>query len=303
MKNKVGGTREASGLGYDSLVPPEAKAVAQAAFMYGAKKYTREVTNRWEGLWNVLSAVSLKITTAKGCVEIVTKQYSGETILSLNKDSVTIEECGLNDIQKRSSFWKNAEKTIHTLGNVTPEQDSSLILQSLTSQKTNTTAELQTDAKFAEQKNIYTSIIVTKQDCSEEFSVQSTTTDLDFWETIFPELKLRFGISEISKLDAAIGVRNWEKGLYWQAMIDSLKRHIDDFERGKDYDDGEGGSGLPQIANIMASACMLAASVVRGIGIDDRAKETEETRALNAKECSFWIRDALERSNKFLNKE
>jgi len=27
--------------------------------------------------------------------------------------------------------------------------------------------------------------------------------------------------------------RNWEKGLPWQQMIDSLKRHIDDFERQK----------------------------------------------------------------------
>ena len=32
--------------------------------------------------------------------------------------------------------------------------------------------------------------------------------------------------------------RNWEKGLPWQQMIDSLKRHIDDFERRNDYDDG-----------------------------------------------------------------
>lgn len=86
--------------------------------------------------------------------------------------------------------------------------------------------------------------------------------------------------------------RNWEKGLPWQQMIDSLKRHIDDFERGHDYDNGEDGSDLHQVCMIMASAMMLSASVIRGIGEDDRLPKTH-SNALSAKECAKWMRDQL----------
>jgi hypothetical protein len=86
--------------------------------------------------------------------------------------------------------------------------------------------------------------------------------------------------------------RNWEKGLPWQQMIDSLKRHIDDFERGRDYDDAEGGSGLPHICLIMSSAMMLSASVVRNIGQDDRLPAVDNN-ALTAKECAKWIEAQL----------
>ena len=91
--------------------------------------------------------------------------------------------------------------------------------------------------------------------------------------------------------------RNWEKGLPWQQMIDSLKRHIDDFERGIDYDDGENGSGLPHVCMIMASAMMLTASVIRNIGEDDRLPPIHDEDAMTAKECAIWAKDLLERSN------
>jgi hypothetical protein len=87
--------------------------------------------------------------------------------------------------------------------------------------------------------------------------------------------------------------RNWEKGLPWQQMIDSLKRHIDDFERKHDYDDGEDGSGLHQICMIMASAMMLSASVIRNIGEDDRIRMPLGD-ALTAKECAKWMKQQLE---------
>lgn len=88
------------------------------------------------------------------------------------------------------------------------------------------------------------------------------------------------------------GARNWENGLPWQQMIDSLKRHIEDFENGKDFDDGEKGSDLPQVCMIMASACMLTASVMRNIGEDDRLPPVSE-EAMSAKECAEWIDRAL----------
>lgn len=92
--------------------------------------------------------------------------------------------------------------------------------------------------------------------------------------------------------------RNWEKGLPWQQMIDSLKRHIEDFERGHEYDDAEGGSGLPHVALIMSSAMMLTASVIREIGQDDRLPPVLD-EAYTAKECAKWIETQLERATKF----
>ena len=92
--------------------------------------------------------------------------------------------------------------------------------------------------------------------------------------------------------------RNWEKGLPWQQLIDSTKRHIDDFERGRDYDDGSDGSGMHQVCMIMAGAMMLAASVIRGVGKDDRLPAVAGD-ALTAKECSRWMREQLDLADRF----
>jgi hypothetical protein len=85
--------------------------------------------------------------------------------------------------------------------------------------------------------------------------------------------------------------RNWEKGLPWQQLIDSLKRHIDDFERRKEYDE----SGLPQICMIMASAMMLCSSVIRDIGVDDRLPDLDNN-AMDAKQCSKWMLTQLSKA-------
>lgn len=82
--------------------------------------------------------------------------------------------------------------------------------------------------------------------------------------------------------------RNWEKGLPWQQLIDSLRRHLDDFERGHDIDDGPTGSGLPHICMIMANAMMLSASVMRGIGQDNRLPKVDDM-AFRAKDISDWM--------------
>ena len=92
--------------------------------------------------------------------------------------------------------------------------------------------------------------------------------------------------------------RNWEKGLPWQQMIDSLKRHLDDFERRRDYDNGPDGSGLHQVCMIMASAMMLSASVIRGIGDDDRLPQVDD-QAYSPKECAKWMKMQLERADEF----
>lgn len=87
--------------------------------------------------------------------------------------------------------------------------------------------------------------------------------------------------------------RNWEKGLPWQQMIDSMRRHIDAFERREEYDDGPDGSGLPHICMIVAGAMMLSTSVMRNIGKDDRLPAPRDN-ALTPKECSKWMSSALE---------
>jgi hypothetical protein len=46
---------------------------------------------------------------------------------------------------------------------------------------------------------------------------------------------------------------------------------------------------------IMASAMMLSASVIRGIGEDDRMPPTSD-EALSAKECAKWMKMQLENS-------
>ena len=92
--------------------------------------------------------------------------------------------------------------------------------------------------------------------------------------------------------------RNWEKGLPWQQMIDSLKRHIDDFERKNDYDNGPTGSGLHHVCVIMAGALMLSSSVIRGIGEDDRMPELDGG-ALTAKDCAKFISDQLKLAEEF----
>jgi len=92
--------------------------------------------------------------------------------------------------------------------------------------------------------------------------------------------------------------RNWEKGLPWQQMIDSLRRHLDDFERRIDYDDGVDGSGLHQVCMIMASAMMLSSSVIRHIGEDDRLPKLNDD-AYSAKECAKWMKTQLEKVDEF----
>lgn len=92
--------------------------------------------------------------------------------------------------------------------------------------------------------------------------------------------------------------RNWEKGLPWQQMIDSLKRHVEDFERRKDYDNGRTGSGLHQVCMIMASAMMLCSSVMRNIGEDNRLPKPDQF-AFDGKDCMNYIQNQLELAEKF----
>jgi 5'(3')-deoxyribonucleotidase len=50
------------------------------------------------------------------------------------------------------------------------------------------------------------------------------------------------------------GERNWEKGMNWSTVMDSLKRHINAFESGEDYDPE---TGLLHMAHVMCNAAFL----------------------------------------------
>lgn len=64
---------------------------------------------------------------------------------------------------------------------------------------------------------------------------------------------------------------NWRKGFVWRELLDSLKRHLTDFEEGKDFDDE---SGLPSLALVGCNLAFLIEHFDKNLGIDDRIKMT-----------------------------
>jgi hypothetical protein len=62
--------------------------------------------------------------------------------------------------------------------------------------------------------------------------------------------------------------RNWEQGLSWGRLLAACLRHVTAWARGIEADEE---TGLPHLAHATCCLLMLAASVKRGIGGDDRA--------------------------------
>ena len=60
---------------------------------------------------------------------------------------------------------------------------------------------------------------------------------------------------------------NWAGGFEWSRLIDSLKRHIDDFVNCKDYDDE---SGFLSLANAGCCLVFLIVHQLLGLGRDNR---------------------------------
>lgn len=61
--------------------------------------------------------------------------------------------------------------------------------------------------------------------------------------------------------------RNWEKGMKWSTVLASLRRHLDAFERGEDFDLE---SGLPHLSHAMANILFLMEYVKTHPEHDDR---------------------------------
>lgn len=60
---------------------------------------------------------------------------------------------------------------------------------------------------------------------------------------------------------------NWQKGMSWESVLASLKRHIAEWEKGEDLDKK---SGLPHVDHIQANAHFLSAFRVKFPEGDDR---------------------------------
>lgn len=64
-------------------------------------------------------------------------------------------------------------------------------------------------------------------------------------------------------------VDNWRNGFKYRSLLDSLKRHLADFEDGVDFDEE---SGLPSLSLIGTNLAFLIEHFDKGMGEDDRVK-------------------------------
>lgn len=60
---------------------------------------------------------------------------------------------------------------------------------------------------------------------------------------------------------------NWRKGFAYRDLLDSLKRHLSDFEDGKDFDEE---SGLPSLSLVATNLAFLIEHWDKSLGQDDR---------------------------------
>jgi len=68
---------------------------------------------------------------------------------------------------------------------------------------------------------------------------------------------------------------NWLKGYKWSLSLGALLRHVSEFAKGKDYDNGLGGTGRHHLACAAWHCLTLMTFQFRKLGTDDRKPVTE----------------------------
>lgn len=98
-----------------------------------------------------------------------------------------------------------------------------------------------------------------------KFDQEKTRLDL-----LPPELMLAVG-DILTSGAIKYGERNWEKGMAWGRCFGAAQRHLLAWQMGIDFDEESGKSHLWHAATNLA---FLIAYEQRGVGLDDRAKNT-----------------------------
>lgn len=96
-------------------------------------------------------------------------------------------------------------------------------------------------------------------------------TDLVPFELIV-SAAVGLGLGEF-KYDA----RNFEKGLSYRSLINSIERHCKSLKDGEEID---ADTGIPHFMLIASSTAMLTHNVMQGVVIDDRAKPKNPTHSV-----------------------
>ena len=80
-------------------------------------------------------------------------------------------------------------------------------------------------------------------------------------------------VSQVSKMGAEkYALLNWQKGLPWRSVEDSLLRHLTAFHNGENFDEE---SGLPHIAHVAWNALALCEFYFIREEFDDRKGEVK----------------------------
>lgn len=67
------------------------------------------------------------------------------------------------------------------------------------------------------------------------------------------------------------GRNNWRGGMDWSRLIDAAYRHLTAFASGEDFDPE---TGISHLAHLKCNASFLIEFAEKGLGNDDRYKET-----------------------------
>lgn len=89
-------------------------------------------------------------------------------------------------------------------------------------------------------------------------------------------------LEELAKLytqgAAKYAPRNWEKGFAWMSVYSSLMRHIQAWALGEDRDPE---TGRLHLTHAEWNVQVLAAFMLRGVGVDDRPQLTKASSPTN----------------------